>query len=322
MSVHVPRVSIGLPVCNGEKYLEAALDSILAQTYTDFELIISDNASTDGTEEICRTYAARDHRVRYYRNEENRGLAWNHNNVFALSTAEYFLWIGHDDVLTAEYLERCVAVLDQNPSIVLCYSQAQGIDEHGRFVDKPNYSLATDSMKPHQRFHDLICTGHSCLAIYGVMRTEVLKKTVLHGFYPGSDRVLLAQLGLLGRFHQIPQNLFFRRDHPLKSTRITQTLAARMALFDPQKARTLVFPRWRLFGGFFSCIRQAPISRAEQLLCYIQLVKSLKKWGREMKNDVVAAIARPLHAHARLALFASKVKTQITGREFPASGQK
>jgi glycosyltransferase involved in cell wall biosynthesis len=290
MNAHVPRVSIGLPVYNGEKYLEAALHSILAQTFTDFELIISDNASTDGTQGICRTYAARDVRVRYYRNEENRGLAWNHNHVFALSLSEYFLWIGHDDVLAAEYIERCVAVLDQDPSVILCYSRAQGIDEHGQLFEKPNFSLATDSMKPHQRFHDLICIGHPCLAIYGVMRAEVLKKSVLHGCYPGSDRVLLAQLGLFGRFHQIPENLFFRRDHPLKSTRIALTVAARMALYNPQKTGEIVFPRWTLFGGFLSVITRAPISRSEQILCYIQLVKSLKKWGREMSNDLLVVI--------------------------------
>ena len=80
-----PRVSIGLPVYNGEVYLSGALDTLLGQTFTDLELIISDNASTDRTPEICRSYAARDHRVRYIRHEVNRGVPWNHN--FALGQA-------------------------------------------------------------------------------------------------------------------------------------------------------------------------------------------------------------------------------------------
>ena len=299
MQEHTPRVTVGLPVYNGEKYLAFAIDSILSQTYTDFELVISDNASTDRTPEICRAYADRDPRIRYSRQDTSHGLAWNHNRVFALARAEYFLWIGHDDLLTATYLERCLAVLDQDPEIVLCYSQAQGIDEHGQLFEKRNYELATDSRKPHQRFHDLVCVNHPCLAIYGVMRTSVLKQSMLHGHYPGSDRVLLAQLGLFGRFHQIPEKLFLRRDHPLKSTRITQTVSTRMALYVPQYAGTIVFPRWRLFGGLFSSISHAPLTRVEQLRCYLALLKSLKKkWGRELRNDLVV-VARQMLAPSR-----------------------
>ena len=315
MSAPAPRVGIGLPVYNGEQYLAAALHSILAQTYGDFELIISDNASTDGTEDICRAHAARDRRIRYYRSEENRGLAWNHNNVFSLSTAEYFLWIGHDDVLTPEYVERCVAVLDGDPSVVLCYSRVQGIDEHGQLFAKPNHSLATDSGKPHRRFHDLICIGHPCLAIYGVIRTKALKRTALHGPYPGSDRALLAQLGLFGRFHQIPESLMLRRDHPLRSTRVTQTLSARMALFDPQQAGRMAFPRWRLFGGFLSSVRHAPLSRPEKILCYIQVVKSLKKWGRELRNDVIAAVKHTIRSRAHRLALTSRLSPGVESSE-------
>ena len=99
-----PRVSIGLPVYNGENFLEFALDSILGQTFQDFELIISDNASTDATESICRRYAAKDSRIRYYRNPNNQGAAQNYNRVFALARGEYFKWAAHDDVCKPNYL--------------------------------------------------------------------------------------------------------------------------------------------------------------------------------------------------------------------------
>jgi glycosyltransferase involved in cell wall biosynthesis len=92
MTSKIPRVSIGLPVFNGEKYLAEALDSILSQTYRDFKLIISDNASTDRTEQICREYAAKDRRIRYYRNEKNIGAPKNFNRVFELSSGKYFRW--------------------------------------------------------------------------------------------------------------------------------------------------------------------------------------------------------------------------------------
>ena len=104
MSENEPRVSIGMPVYNGEKYLEEAIQSILAQTYSDFELVISDNASTDKTQEICLEYAARDSRVRYHRNEKNLGAAPNYNRTFELSTGQYFKWADYDDLLAEEFL--------------------------------------------------------------------------------------------------------------------------------------------------------------------------------------------------------------------------
>ncbi|MGE0826090.1 MAG: glycosyltransferase family 2 protein [Candidatus Binatia bacterium] len=286
------RASIGLPVYNGEKFLPEALDSLLAQTFIDFEVVISDNASTDRTREICCTYAARDSRIRYFRNEANRGVAWNHNNVFSLSRGKYFQWIGHDDVLAPQYLERCITILDQDPSIILCYSRSKRLDENGQFFDDKHDHLATDSAKPLIRFRDLVCIEHSSLAMFGVMRAEVLKKTVLLGYYPSGDRVLLAQLGLFGRFHQIPEPLFFRRVHPGQSTNLRRHIRALQ--FDPKRSGFFVLPRWEMFGGYFSCISKAPISRYEQLQCYILAIKAIKLWWREMRDDVLVAIKQIL----------------------------
>src|SRR5882762_1549884 len=118
----MPRISIGLPVYNGENFITDALESILGQTYTDFELIISDNASTDRTEALCKSYAARDPRIRYWRNAENLGAARNFNRVFELSSGEYFKWTAHDDVLAPDYLEKCIEASDRDPSVVLVYT--------------------------------------------------------------------------------------------------------------------------------------------------------------------------------------------------------
>lgn len=107
----MPRVSVGMPIYNGERFLKAAIESILAQTLTDFELIISDNGSTDQTQEICQAYATKDQRIRYYRSAQNFGASWNHNRVFELSTSEYFKWAACDDICKPEYLEQCVEIL-------------------------------------------------------------------------------------------------------------------------------------------------------------------------------------------------------------------
>ena len=114
-----PQVSIGMPVYNGEKYIRQAMDSLLAQDYKNFELIISDNASTDRTQDICLDYEAQDRRVRYYRNEINMGATWNFNRVFDLSRGNYYMWASHDDYWDPRYLQSCLEAFETSDAIVL-----------------------------------------------------------------------------------------------------------------------------------------------------------------------------------------------------------
>ena len=279
MDTSKPRVSIGLPVFNGENFLEEALDSILAQTYRDFELIISDNASTDRTEEICETYSGRDQRIRYYRNEKNLGASENFNRVFELSSGEYFKWAAHDDVLHPEYLSRCVTVLDQDPSIVLCHAKTGCIDEDSSLVGMySDYDyLRISSPKPHERFFDLMLDLHWCYIVFGVVRAKALKLTSLLGKYPASDRTLLAQLGLIGRLYQIPECLFSRRDHSQTHWRVWGNDPKRVVWFDPTKSGRITFPHWRLCFEYFISIRKGALTLSERFLCLTQVVKLLFK---------------------------------------------
>src|SRR3954463_12928543 len=123
MTSQIPLVSIGLPVYNGEHFIAAALDSLLAQDYAPIELIISDNASTDRTPEICREYAANDPRVRYYRISTNVGVIKNFNRVFERSTGDYFMWAGDHDLRAPTYVSRCMEIMTADPSVVLCCTQ-------------------------------------------------------------------------------------------------------------------------------------------------------------------------------------------------------
>src|SRR5215510_12797807 len=118
MTHHTPRISIGLPVYNGEKFLREALDSLLTQTFEDFELILSDNASTDETPAICRVYAAADKRVRYVRNAANIGVYRNFNRVFQLASGKYFKWAAADDVCQRDLLAKCLRVLETDSDVV------------------------------------------------------------------------------------------------------------------------------------------------------------------------------------------------------------
>ncbi|KXK25428.1 MAG: glycosyltransferase [Candidatus Brocadia sinica] len=284
------RVSIGLPVFNGEMHLEEAIDSILSQTYSDFELIISDNASTDKTQEICKAYEARDRRICYYRNEKNLGAARNFNRVFELSSGEYFKWAAHDDLLTPDFLLRCVEVLDHDASVVLCYPRTEIIDEHGKFLRNYDVKLNTDSPKPHERFHDLICIFHGCYQIFGLIRASALKMTSLIGNFTGSDRNLLVELGLINRFYEIPERLFFSRDHPQRSIRHV-SFYSRAAWFDPAKERQVAFPHWKRFLEYLRSLRRASLNRYERARCYLHMVQWLGmkfNWQWLLKDLIMA----------------------------------
>ena len=294
-----PRVSVALPVRNGRRYIAEAVDSVLGQTLSNLELIIFDNASTDGTDDICRRYAERDSRVRYYRSEVNRGAAWNYNRVAQLARAEYFKWMAHDDVISPRFLERCAAVLDEDPIAVACCARTIDIDEGGCFTRARNFNLNCSDGKPHRRFHDLICINHSCFLVFAVVRLSVLRQTAMVGPYVSSDRVLLAELALHGRLREADGCLLMHREHPLRSTRAIPVLQERIAWFDPAKAGRLTFPNWRLLKEYAACIRRAGLPAPEQILCYGQLLPWLRQNGRALRNDLSHAARRWLRRRRR-----------------------
>lgn len=288
-----PRVSIGLPVFNGEKYLAEALDSILVQTYTDFELIISDNASTDRTSEICEAYVARDPRIRYYRNARNLGAAPNFGRVFESSSGEYFKWAACDDLIAPDFLLKCVAVLDRNPAVVLCFPRAKLIDEHGGFLANYNPKPDTSSPRPEERFRNLILAPDMALQISGLMRAGVLRKTSLIGDYPSSDEVLLAELALLGQFYELPERLFFSRRHEQQSIRgALSDRRARVAWFDTSKEGKIVLPHWRYFLECLRVIKRTPLGGYQRIYCFVQMGRWLlvpSRFRAMGKDPIIAA---------------------------------
>ena len=212
-----PLVSIGLFLYNGERFLEAAIESFLNQTFKDFELIISDNCSTDRSDEICRRYAAQDSRIRYYRNERNMGAGWNIRRVYELATGKYFKQAAHDDMIQPDYLRQCVDALEADESLVLAHSLTRVIDENGQFIENYDDGMRTSSLDPVVRARDLLLKGHRCYPIFGLIRLDALHKLPPQGSYAHSDRVLLLQLGLLGRYYEVPEYLFISTSHMRQS---------------------------------------------------------------------------------------------------------
>ncbi|RZT26857.1 glycosyltransferase involved in cell wall biosynthesis [Kribbella sp. VKM Ac-2569] len=266
-----PRLTVGLPVYNGEEYLAQSLDALLGQSYTEFELIISDNASEDSTQEICRDYAARDERISYVRQPVNIGAGPNHNFVFTEGRGELHKWASHDDLYGRDLLLKCVEALDENPDVVLAHAWQAIIDPAGRIVLPVEYPLATDDPRPSERFRSMLfAVGGD--DFYGVIRSDVIRRTPLHDSYHHADRTFVTEIGLHGPFYQVPEQLFFRRDHPGRAERARPNIRARSANMDPRRANRLRNPVPRLLveyvWGFVSAIRRAPLSSAERRKCY------------------------------------------------------
>lgn len=287
-----PRVSIGLPVYNGESYLEQALDAILGQTYRDFELIISDNASSDGTMAICKDYEKRDNRIRYHRNEKNLGAGPNHDLVFNLSKGDYFKWFGYDDLIAPNFISKCIEILDRNNNVVLCMPKTKIINEEGAFIGDQVYQTNADSSKPHKRFRELLLKPDTGNQFYGLIRANIMRRTALHGNYPSSDLVLLAELSLYGQFYTLPEYLFFRRNHDQQSTKGSfQIERSRVAWFDTSLEGKITLPKWQLFFGFLRAIDNAPLRLYEQVYCYLQLARwvFIPDHFRALGKDVLLA---------------------------------
>lgn len=254
-----------MPVYNGEAFLASAVESILTQTLPDFELIISDNASTDGTESICRDFAARDPRIRYYRNDINLGAAQNFNRVFELSSAEYFKWATSDDVSEPRYLQSCVDVLERESDVVLCYGKTKIIDEAGEVLQcyEDGLNLICDSAGG--RFLQLKFNMRLCNAFCGVIRSSALRKTRLIQNHLGSDECLLVELCLMGKFQELPEYLFLRRTHP-GSSMVNKEVDTQLEFYDPKLKGKVVCREWRHLYENLMAVRRAPIRARGKML--------------------------------------------------------
>ena len=276
----MPAISVGLPVYNGQQFVAEAIESILAQSEQDLELVISDNASTDATGEICERYARLDPRVRYHRQATNLGAAVNFSRVFELSTGEYFRWAGVDDKCGPDLLRRCKAVLDADPAIAVCVSKVKIIDGDGNVIEDYADRQALLGATPSERFMELQDQDSWCNSIYGLIRSRVLKQTRLMGSFPGSDIALMAEIALHGKFHEIPDYQFFRRIHGEAYSYEYSAERAR-AFYDPQRrSRRLQMYHWRLLWEYLRAILRAPVGATERRRLLVRLGR-IARWRRK-----------------------------------------
>ena len=275
-----PTISIGLPVYNGERFLSHALESILGQTFSEIEIIISDNASTDDTANICKQFAMRDARIRYIRQTENIGAMRNWNYVAKQARGKYFKWSSASDYSAPDMLASCFEAMEADQSIILCYGQTCLVDQetgkHREYTG--NIELMED--RPYERFAKLRRSLKLNNAYCGLIRTDALHRTKLNRLYSGGDIILMAELALIGRFLLLPKTLQYRRMG--RETSSNDLSPSELALFlDPLKTHNIDLRLFSMHLGFFRVALGAPIDHLEKLKT-LELVLRHVFWDRDI----------------------------------------
>ena len=281
-----PRVTVGMAVYNGADFVAEAIESILDQTFREFELVITDNASTDGTPDICRSYAMADDRVRYHRNSVNIGGVHNENLTLELARGEYFRLAAHDDICESALLERCVEALDRDPEAVLAYTDMVAIDEHGTRIGEHRAEKGTSS-DPWQRFAEFPRRDHDSEATYGLARTAVLRSAKPQGSYGHADRVWLAGLALRGRFVTINEPLFSKRYHFKNAHR---DIRSRVVWFHPAWDGRFSLPYWQELFGYAREVLDAPVSASVKMRCARSIVRWAVTYSPNLAKDLAVAV--------------------------------
>jgi len=289
--VQRPRVSIGLPVYNGERYVGEAIGSTCAQTFTDFELIVSDNGSTDRTQDICERAAAADPRIRYIRHDVNRGANWNFRYVFEVARGGYFRWLSADDIVGPESLACCVEVLDRHPDVVLCYPKTVLVDASGGVIAFYEDRLNLQCSSPVERFRMASERIGLVNVHYGLMRADDVRKTRLIMHYPTADIVFLLEMVLRGKFYEIDRPLFYRRMHQGASSNMKGNTQALQAYFDTSRTDGVGAINWRFLSDQIKAVFRGPLRLTERTRLWYFLLRGAVS-GREVYLAELVELAR------------------------------
>lgn len=259
-----PRLTIGMPVWNSASTIAESIECHLSQDFTDFELIVSDNGSDDGTADVAQRYADADPRVVVVRHPVNRGGTANFNDLVAMARGELFKWASGDDLIGPGYLSRCVAALDAAPAAVLAYCGSRIIDDAGRVVRDHDDGLHLPQARAWQRMHDFAARRWLCNPIFGVIRTAALRRTTLLTLEISSDVTVLAELALMGPFVEVPERLFYRRAAPTSAGLGDLDTATIARWFHPTAAAPRVPPKVRVVWDINKAILAADLPAAER----------------------------------------------------------
>ncbi|MGC0250080.1 glycosyltransferase family 2 protein [Pseudactinotalea sp. Z1748] len=311
------RLSFGIPVYNGEPYLAPALRSIQEQDTSDIRIIISDNGSSDGTQEFCRAAAADDDRIRYYRYEQNRGGTWNFQNVARLCDTELFSWMAADDIKLPAFSSAALRALDNaGPGTVFSYPRTRLIDGEGVvYEDLNDADLGMDALSAHERVRNML-RAQASQPMYGVIRMSELRKTRGFRSLLGPDIVLLTELLCLGGMATADEQAFLQRRH---DTQVSVQGAEASWWFAPGQRGHRSFAETRTNIEIYRGVLHIDLPFAEKFRTCATVGPSwvFPRW-RAMARDVANAIGiKPSAGRLR-----AQQEAQSAARRMPGSDER
>lgn len=283
-----PKVSIGVPVFDAERFLPTALDSLLGQSFADTEVILCDNGSTDATPEICRQFQREDPRVRYHRNDRNLGVTANYNRAAELACGTYFKWASANDTCHPDYVAECVEILDSLPEVVLCHGRTRLVGDDGSERDYDGDFAAMEARPSERWIKVLECLRYNNV-LNGVMRRRTLLQTMMLGPYISSDLTTIAELSLYGKIYLLPEVRFYR-SMKLGAASARMTRPEAYAHFEPQSVGKLQFREWRELYEFGWGAARAPIPAWDKLVTARNLLPRALGHGRALWSELLCGL--------------------------------
>ena len=291
--MQTPRIFIGLPVYNGARFLSRSIDSLLSQSFSDFTLLISDNASSDETQAICERYCAQDRRVRYFRQVTNIGAPGNWNFVANQAEGEYFKWATANDECAPQMLERCILALDNDPSAVLCQGRTCLVDEETDAREPYGNDLDLLEERPSDRLRNLSMRLALNNGQCGLIRLSSLRRTGLDRPYPGGDIPLMAELALIGRFIVLPDMLFYRRMGPSTFSRFLRKEQIGTFYGEQATSKTLAGHVLHQHLSILNASLRLPLEWGEKLVAANVAIR----WMAWNRDSILEEIRETFRAH-------------------------
>lgn len=279
------KVTVGIMAYNEEKYLALTLDNILKQEFSDYEIIIADNASEDATGEIAQKYAKQYPFIRYIRQSRNIGAIQNYNTLVRESQGEYFVLAGAHDLWSDHYLTKLTNALDDRPDAVLASGLTNWIDEEGRElkdINLPTGVVDTSGLAPYQRFNMIIWANQNMM--YGMFRLKALRRTRLALEIVHSDGVMLNELVLQGNFIVIPEVTWFRRKNRAIEKYEEKVLRYHEMLFSRKSPP--FFPYWKISWNYFILILTVKVSWRRRLILLLSFPNVLLRFSEPMMYEL------------------------------------
>lgn len=290
-------ITVGIPTFNSEAYLGLAIEGLLAQTFSDFELVVSDNASTDGTRNVVENYMSIDRRVRYIRHSENIGANLNYSHVVRIANGDFFKWSSSSDWCAPTFLEKCFRELSAHEDAVLVVPRTRLFESTPEESQDYPFDIEILDESPSVRLKYLMSNLELNNAMNGLIRTSALRKTRLVEHYRAADVVLMGHLAMLGKFRLIDERLFYRRMALETSTALQDAQTIRKFLYPRVDSRTL-FQGCRRHLGWARSAWSAPMSIGDRFEALTQVAKACYWEKSVIREDFRLALKYALQRNA------------------------